>query len=105
MARGTALTMVALMRSLADAGPAGVSPAGLEKSFPDASRSTLNRRLRDLCAAGRVKAIGKGRSTRYASAAPFPEEDVVRYFATDWQDRPAVGFREEQLLRYVQISC
>lgn len=92
------MTTVALIRSIVDAGPAGVSPEGLERRFPDASRSTLNRRLRESCAAGRVRAIGKGRSTRYASTAPFPEENVVRYFATDWQARPAVGFREEQLL-------
>ncbi len=92
------------MRSLADAGPAGVSPEGLAKRFPDASRSTLNRRLRELCAAGRVRAIGKGRSTRYASATPFPEEDLVRYFDADWQDRPAVGFREELLLPVPSIA-
>ncbi len=98
MARGTALTSEALERAIADAGPAGVTPEGLEKRFLDSSRSTLNRRLRELCASGRVRAIGKGRSTRYASTAPFPEEDLVRYFETDWQERPVVGYHEEQLL-------
>jgi Fic family protein len=104
MARGTALTTAALERAIADAGPAGVAPEGLEQHFSDASRSTLNRRLRELCVSGRVRAIGKGRNTRYASSTPFPVEDVVRYFETDWQERPAVGYREEQLLPVPSIA-
>jgi len=104
MGRETTLTAEALERAITDAGPAGVSPEDLEQHYSDASRSTLNRRLRELCATGRVRAIGKGRNTRYASAAPFPVEDVVRYFETDWQERPAVGFREEQLLTVPSIA-
>jgi len=104
MGRETTLTAEALERAITDAGPAGVSPEDLEQHYSDASRSTLNRRLRELCATGRVRAIGKGRNTRYASAAPFPVEDVVRYFETDWQERPAVGFRDEQLLTVPSIA-
>ena len=86
------------MRAIAVAGPYGATPDALGTRFAGISRSTLNRRLRELVTEGRIKAIGKGPGTRYVSGAQFPQEDVRRYFETDWQARPVVGFREEQLL-------
>lgn len=86
------------MRAIVVAGPYGATPDVLGTRFAGISRSTLNRRLRDLVAEGRIKSIGKGPGIRYVSGVQFPEEDVRRYFETDWQARPSVGFREEQLL-------
>lgn len=98
MARSIALSVGDLLRGIVAAGPGGISPDGLGAQFVGISRSTLNRRLRELVATGRIKLIGRGPGTRYKSAARFPEEDVRRYFEADWQARPVVGFREEQLL-------
>ncbi|OQY69783.1 MAG: hypothetical protein B6D47_08490 [Rhodocyclaceae bacterium UTPRO2] len=98
MARSKALSAEDLMRAIVVAGPYGAAPDALGTRFAGISRSTLNRRLRNLVNEGRIKAIGKGPGIRYVSGAQFPEEDVRRYFETDWQARPSVGFREEQLL-------
>ncbi len=75
-----------------------MSPEALEARFPDVSRSTLNRRLRELTGAGHIKPFGQTRAMRYVAAAPYPVDDVRRYFETDWQARPSVRFREEMLL-------
>lgn len=98
MARSKALSAEELVRAIVAEGPYGTPPDALGARFGGISRSTLNRRLRVLVTEGRVKAVGKGPGIRYVSAAPFPEEDVRRYFEIDWQARPAVGFHEEQLL-------
>lgn len=98
MVRSKALSAEDLMRAIVVAGPHGATAEILGLRFAEISRSTLNRRLRDLVSEGRIRAIGKGRGIRYVSGAQFPEEDVRRYFEADWQARPSVGFREEQLL-------
>lgn len=98
MGRSKALSAEELVRAILAAGPYGDTPDALGTRFDGISRSTLSRGLRALVMEGRIKAIGRGPGIRYVSAAPFPEEDVRRYFATDWQARPAVGFGEEQLL-------
>lgn len=98
MGRSKALSAEDLVRAIVAAGPYGDTPDALGTRFDGISRSTLSRGLRALVMEGRIKAIGRGPGIRYVSAAPFPEEDVRRYFATDWQARPAVGFHEEQLL-------
>lgn len=97
MPRAPVLGSERLLRAIVQAGPSGASPETLETEFAGTSRSTLNRRLRELTAEGLIRATGKGRMTRYVSAAPFPLEDVLGYFETDWQERPVAGFREEQL--------
>lgn len=97
MARSMALSVEDLARGIIAAGPLGASPDVLGARFAGVSRSTLGRRLRELVVAGRIRSIGKGPGTRYVSAARFPEEDVRRYFEIDWQARPVVGFREDQL--------
>lgn len=98
MVRSKALSAEDLMRAIVVAGPYGATTEILGLRFAGISRSTLNRRLRDLVSEGRIRAIGKGPGIRYVSGAQFPEEDVRRYFETDWQARPSVGFREELLL-------
>lgn len=98
MVRSKTLSAEDLLRAIVAAGPCGTATEALGLRFAGISRSTLNRRLRDLVTEGRIKVIGKGPGIRYVSGAQFPEEDVRRYFETDWQARPAVGFREEYLL-------
>lgn len=88
----------AVLRAIAATGPLGASPESLESALMDASRATLNRRLRELVVSGQVAMRGRGRSTRYFSKAPYSVDDVRRYFETEWQSRPSVGFREELLL-------
>ena len=82
---------------IGEAGPAGLSPAALEKRFPGTSRSTLNRRLAGLVKDGAVKAVGAGRNTRYVSSSPFTRADVDAYFSMPWQQRPAAHFKEDLL--------
>lgn len=98
MARSITLTHEAVVKAILANGPTGASPDILKTRFPTVSRSTLNRRLSELTANGRIKPVGHGRATRYISATPYASEDIRRYFAMDWQSRPAVGFREELLL-------
>ncbi|MBU1235861.1 MAG: Fic family protein [Gammaproteobacteria bacterium] len=90
--------MKELAQGILAAGPRGISPDALGGQYAGASRSTLNRRLRELVVSGRIKAVGRGPGTRYVSLVQFPEEDIRRYFETDWQARPAVAFHEDQLL-------
>lgn len=98
MARVITLTGEKVAKAVQMAGPSGVSPEALETTFADASRSTINRRLSDLCAEGRIKPLGQGRAIRYVPATPFLIEDIERYFEVDWQERPSATFREELLL-------
>ena len=92
------LTTEDVAREITAAGPGGTTPEALIAVFVNVSRSTLNRRLRELLTAGRIRSQGRGPATRYLATAPYPEEAVRRYLATDWQSRPVVGFREELLL-------
>lgn len=98
MARSTILSGDHLLREVVAAGPGGVSPEILADRFSAGSRSTLNRRLRELVTAGRIKAVGRGPGTRYVALALFAEADIWRYFDTDWQERPLAAYREELLL-------
>jgi DNA-binding transcriptional ArsR family regulator len=98
MARSIALSAEDVARALRDAGPAGLTPEALEGRFPEVSRSTLTRRLKELADAGAVKARGQARSVRYVAATDYTVEDVRRYFETDWQDRPLASFQEALLL-------
>lgn len=104
MARLVTLSVEDLLRTIVAAGPGGVSPDALASHHAGVSRSTLNRRLRDLQVAGRIKSSGRGPGTRYVSLVQFPEQDIRRYFETDWQARPSVAFREEQLLSEPAIA-
>lgn len=79
------------------AGPAGLTAEAVEKAVAGSSRSTVNRRLAGLLAAGLIRMQGKGRMTRYIAAAPFSVESVQAYLAMDWQSRPLAPFREELL--------
>jgi Fic family protein len=97
MSRSPSLALENVVTAVVDAGPGGAEPEVLARGFTGVSRSTLNRRLRELVAQGRIKALGLGRATRYVSSAPFPVEAVVRYVETDWLARPAARFREELL--------
>ena len=97
MARAVALSADAVIQAILAAGPAGLAPEALEQAFPTVSRSTLNRRLSGLAAAGQIKPRGQGRVTRYVAAAPYSLEDIRRYFEQDWLSRPAAGYREELL--------
>lgn len=83
--------------ALRKAGPAGLTPEALEAEFPELSRSTLGRRLKALALEGAVKVLGRGRAVRYVAAAAYGIDDVRRYFETDWQARPTVGFQEPLL--------
>lgn len=86
----------AVARVLREAGFVGLRPEVLEEKL-GVSRSTLNRRLRELKAMGSIKAIGNGPIVRYAAVAAYSVEDVRRYFETGWQSRPLVGFQETLL--------
>lgn len=98
MVRTSRLSAEDLVKAIVAAGPRGATPDALAERFAHVSRSSLNRRLRELVVGGRVKPVGRGRATRYVSAAPFVLEEVLRYFETDWQARPVAGFREDLLL-------
>lgn len=87
----------AVLAALRKEGPTGLTPAALETEFPELSRSTLGRRLKVLALAGAIKALGRGRAVRYVAAAAYGIDDVRRYFETDWQARPTVGFQEQLL--------
>lgn len=78
-------------------GPAGVTPDALEKQLPAVSRSTINRRLSSLVAAGEIRPIGQGRATRYVMNGPFLLDEIRQYLSLDWQRRTPVSFRESML--------
>ncbi len=98
MARTILLSGAAVAQALRQAGPAGLAPDALEAKFPDASRSTLSRRLKELVEAGAIKSLGRGRAVRYMALTSYGIEEVRRYFETDWQERPSAGFQEQLLL-------
>lgn len=79
------------------AGPAGITPEVLQTRFSKVSRSTLNRRLAELCTAGTIKSMGAGRSTRYVSTSPFTRADIDAYFALPANTRPVAPFQAELL--------
>lgn len=97
MARTVSLSTEVVAKVLRDAGPAGLMPEALEAKLPDASRSTLSRRLKELTDIGAIKPLGRGRAVRYVTVAAYAIEDVRRYFQTDWQARPSVGFQQPLL--------
>lgn len=78
-------------------GATGATPQAIEKRFPDCSRSTINRRLAALVQSAEIRQAGAGRAIRYVSASPFSLDDITRYLAINWQERPIVRFREELL--------
>jgi len=98
MARSATLATEKLAQVLREAGPGGLSPEALEAQLPTVSRSTLSRRLKELSETGLVKVLGRGRAVRYLAVAAYSPEEVRRYFDTDWQARPSVGFQESLLL-------
>lgn len=97
MARKSAISLEAVLAAVKNAGPTGLTPDALEDAYPDVSRSTLNRRLRDLVESGQVQPIGQGPATRYVAPMAYSIADVRRYFATGWLERPPARYREELL--------
>ena len=97
MARTVSLSTEIVAQVLRDAGLAGLMPEAIEARLPGVSRSTLSRRLKELTEAGIVKPLGRGRAVRYVAVAAYGIEDVRRYFETDWQARPSVGFQQQLL--------
>ena len=87
----------AVEKFVIDAGPAGVTADAVEKAFSGVSRSTVNRRLAGLLAAGLVRTQGGGRMTRYLATGPFALDSIRAYLAIDWQSRPTAPFREDLL--------
>lgn len=94
MARSQTISCEAVARALREAGPFGMTPETLAAHFQGVSRSTLGRRLTELINQDLIKAFGQGRSIRYVAASSFGIEDIRRYFAEDWQLRPAASFQE-----------
>jgi hypothetical protein len=78
-------------------GPAGLSPGELALALAPASRSTVNRRLAELAAQGRIRAQGQGRATRYVQATLWSREQIDAFFAQPWQSRPVARFDEALL--------
>jgi Fic family protein len=87
-----------LTRTIHGAGPAGLSPEGMEQSLPELSRSTINRRLKQLVLQGAIEPVGAGRSRRYVTRSGFTKADVDAYFAQDWQQRSVAVFDAALLL-------
>ena len=81
-----------LVASLRTAGAVGLAPQQLAELLPNISRSTLNRQLAALAAAGAIAARGTGRNTRYVSNTPFTRADIDAYFSIPWQQRPSAPF-------------
>ena len=69
-----------------------MAPDALAQVLPGASRSTLNRRLAALVAAGCIKPVGGGRGRRYVATSPLSRADIDNYFAQPWQQRPVARF-------------
>ncbi len=85
------------MRNLLDfvAGfPLGVSASEIERHL-NISRTTLNRRLKDVLASGIITVVGKGPATRYHSADPLAA--IRAYFARPHTDRAVARYREALL--------
>jgi Fic family protein len=97
MARQPAISIESVIQAIKHAGPGGMAPDALEEAFPDISRSTLNRRLRELASSGQVRPVGQGRATRYIVSMAYTIADIRGYFATDWQARVPARYREELL--------
>lgn len=62
---------VLVEKFIIEAGPAGVMAEAIEKAFAGTSRSTVNRRLTGLLAAGLIRMQGRGRTTRYMATGPI----------------------------------
>lgn len=86
-----------LVLKIAEAGVMGIAPEAIAASFPGISRSTLNRRLADLCRSGQIKSVGATRSRRYLSTTPLSSEDIDAHFAVPPQARPVARFNEDLL--------
>jgi Fic family protein len=97
MVRHATLSIESVIHAVKRAGPGGMAPEALAEAFPDISRSTLNRRLRELASNGQIRPVGQGRATRYMVATAYSISDIRRYFATDWQARVPARYREELL--------
>lgn len=82
---------------IAAAGPKGLTPDILQKSLPEISRSTLNRRLVELVEQGVIKRVGAGPAIRYVSTSPFTRADIDAYFNIPAQQRPVAPFNEALL--------
>jgi hypothetical protein len=104
-----------LTRVIQTAGPAGISPEGIAQWLPELSRSTINRRLRQLMLQGAIEPVGAGRARRYVTRSPFTKADIDAYFAQDWQQRSVAifdaallsaepGLPAEKALRMSQIQ-
>jgi Fic family protein len=81
-----------LARVIQTAGPAGISPERLELALPELSRSTINRRLKQLIQEAAIEPVGAGRARRYVTRSPFTKVDIDTYFAQDWQQRSVAVF-------------
>lgn len=97
MARATAISAETVAQAIRAAGPAGLTAEALSAAYPNISRSTLNRRLRELAASGGITRQGSGPATRYVAPAAYSIADIRRYLATDWQMRHPARYREELL--------
>ncbi|MHB1359298.1 MAG: Fic family protein [Rhodocyclaceae bacterium] len=97
MSRQPAISIESVIQAVKRAGPGGLAPEALAGAFPDISRSTLNRRLRELTLSGQIRPVGQGRATRYIVPMAYSTDDIRRYFATDWQARVPARYREELL--------
>jgi Fic family protein len=97
MARQSSISLETVLAAVRNAGPTGVTPDVLAGAYPDVSRSTLNRRLRELAEGGQVQPVGRGPATRYVAPMAYSIADVRRYFATDWLERAPARYREELL--------
>lgn len=105
MPRPVTLSPTQVVQAVMAAGAAGIAPDALEQTFPQVSRSTINRRLAALAAGGDIVAVGEGRALRYVATGEFPLEDIRAYLAKDWQQRPASRFMESVLAPDPQIPA
>ena len=92
-----------LLGQIFAAGPGGLSPQALSVGY-DGSRSTLNRQLAQMLKDGRLKAMGAGRTTRYASTTAFTREAIDVFFSRSWQERPVALFDESLLSPTINID-
>jgi len=87
-----------LLSLVREAGASGVAPDHLMAALGgQMSRSTLNRQLAARVLEGSIKALGKGRATRYVTTTPFTRAEIDAYFARPSTERPLAPFREELL--------
>lgn len=75
--------------------PVGIAAGGIERALGSISRTSINRKLKELVDQGRIVAQGEGAARVYVDADPFRSQR--RYFEVPYQKRAFARFNETRL--------